>query len=157
MTAMGIDFGVRRVAIVSSNSEVYEEALFRAVPPGEDNDVDALDLIYRYTHDRIYAARPRLVAIESPIQGHSANIKTGLRLAAVAGVLAVACRHAGSSTVLVPPALWKKAITGHGNADKQQVSDWLSEHRPDLFAGCDSQDLVDAACMALYAQALLEG
>jgi crossover junction endodeoxyribonuclease RuvC len=153
---MGIDFGVRRVAVATNDGEMVDEALFRTVPPGVENDVDAMDLIYRYVHDRVYYVRPQLVAIESPIQGHSANIKTGLRLAAVTGVLAVACRHAGSSTVSVAPAEWKKAVTGHGDADKEQVSKWLSDNRPDLFAACDSQDLVDATCMALYAQALLD-
>jgi len=159
--AAGVDYGVRRVAMVVINRHgpvVYELLLDKKEhPPGEQNDDDALEAIFQWTYDVTLLHTVRLVVIESPIQGVSVNVKVGLRLAKVAGTLAVACRRAGSSTLSVGPTEWKKAITGHGNADKDQVTEWLRANHPTIAALCGTQDASDAACMALHAQAILGG
>jgi crossover junction endodeoxyribonuclease RuvC len=157
---MGVDFGVRRVALSVADPDLMEEMILRprTHPVGEANDPVALEDLARYTYEYVSSYGPDLVVIESPIQGVSVNVKVGLRLAQVAGVLVVACRQAGSSTVLVGPTEWKKAITGHGNANKGQIAEWLQANRPDLAEACGaSQDLVDATCMALFAEGRLEG
>lgn len=166
MTVVGIDFGVRRLAMVASPGRWTTDHDWQAeefilgkkeYPPGEHHDPEALDRMYCETEVWVKWWKPELVVIERPIQGMSANVSTGLRLAQVAGVLAVACRHAGSSTLTVSPSEWKKAVIGVGNANKDTVSSWLNTNQPEVASFCDSQDLVDAACMALYAQAVLGG
>lgn len=158
MTAIGIDYGVRRVAIGHATDTRFLYDIQLGAAKGEPNDALALEEMYQDIHVVVRALTRRasvLVAIESPIQGASANIKTGLRLAQVAGVILVACRHAGAATLLVAPSEWKKAVVGVGNASKDQVDEWLAGHHPDLRAACHTQDAVDATCLALYAQAVL--
>lgn len=154
---LGIDYGVRRVAVGSVDPRFIYDIKVSAAP-GEPNDPDALDELYRDIRVIVSSLVKKdgvLVAIESPIQGASANIKTGLRLAQVAGAIQVACRHAGAATLLVAPSEWKKAVVGVGNAGKDQVDEWLAANHPHLRAACHSQDAVDATCLALHAQAVL--
>jgi len=158
----GIDYGVRRVAMVFTRSEgndinrVHELVLHhKEYPTGEVNDQKALEALHEQVYEWCCWYVPDMVVIESPIQGISVNVKVGLRLAQMSGALAVACGRAGSSTLSVGPTEWKKAITGHGNADKGQITEWLRANHPALAALCTTQDSVDAACMALYAQAVL--
>lgn len=158
MNAAGIDFGVRRIAIVQlgERTDYIEDVLpKKQYSVGEANDPLALEAIYDSVFTTISIWKPDLVVIEAPIQGISVNVKVGLRLAMVAGVLAVACRHAGSSTLSVGPTEWKKAVVGVGNANKDAISGWLTASYPGIASNCFSQDLVDAACMALYAQIVL--
>lgn len=162
MITAGIDYGVRRVAMVFASGEgediyrVHELVLHpKEYPTGEANDGLALATMHRQVFAWCCWYAPDLVVIESPIQGVSVNVKVGLRLAQASGALAVACSRAGSSTLSAGPTEWKKAITGHGNADKGQITEWLRLNRPELSHLCASQDAVDAACMALYAQDVL--
>lgn len=165
MITAGIDYGVRRVAMVflgvglrGTAGEARELVLNPKVwKTGEANDQAAQLALHETVFNWTTELGPELVVIESPIQGVSVNVKVGLRLAEMKGALAVACGRAGSSTLSVGPTEWKKAITGHGNADKKQVAEWLTAHHPRLAAECPTQDSIDATCMALYAQDVLGG
>ena len=150
MTALGIDYGSSRIAIVGPSAHVFEEVVGR---PGDN--IGALDILAETTWNAVTQASAKVVAVESPIQGMSRNVRTGIMLAMVAGAITVAARQAGAEVIHVPPASWKKEVVGFGNAKKEQVSEYLAAQHPGLYANCGSQDMVDAACLGLYAEARL--
>jgi Holliday junction resolvasome RuvABC endonuclease subunit len=150
MIALGIDYGSSRIAIVGPSGLVFEEVVLR---PGDS--FGALDVLAEITWNTVTLTRAKVVAVESPIQGMSRNVRTGIMLAMVAGAITVAARQAGADVTHVPPASWKKEVVGFGNAKKEQVNSWLEAQHPGLYAHCGSQDLVDATCLGLYAEARL--
>ena len=150
MRALGIDYGSSRIAIVGPSLLVFEEVVLR---PGDN--FGALDVLAEITWNTVTQTKAKVVAVESPIQGMSRNVRTGIMLAMVAGAVTVAARQAGADVTHVPPASWKKEVIGFGNAKKEQVSEYLADQHPGLFAHCPSQDLVDAACLGLYAETRL--
>lgn len=146
-TVLGIDYGTAKIAIAGPRIDHFEEYVLR---PGDN--LGALDVLAETCWNAVIRTHADVVAIESPIQGGSRNVRVGISLGMVAGAVSVAARQAGASVVLVPPAQWKKAVVGHGNANKEQVAEWLSHTHPDLHAKATSQDLVDAICIALSAE-----
>lgn len=148
----GVDYGVSRIAIaIPSRSEFHEFVL----KPGDNHK--NLDVLAEITWNAVVSAHAEVVAVEAPIQGMSRNVRVGISLAMVAGAVVVAAQQAGASVDVVPPATWKKAVVGFGNANKDQVNDFLAKHHPRLHAKCPSQDMVDATCIALYAEKVLAG
>jgi Holliday junction resolvasome RuvABC endonuclease subunit len=88
--------------------------------------------------------------IERPIMGGSGSPLAAIRIAVTAGLVAAAST---ARLEFVFPVVWKAAVVGKGNADKSAVAAWLAEHHPTLAKTCGGdQDLVDAACIALYGQ-----
>jgi hypothetical protein len=62
----------------------------------------------------------------------------------------------GARVNLVPPSSWKKAVVGHGGADKGRVASTVRRRWPydySLLGG--SQDLIDAYCIARYARGVV--
>lgn len=146
---VGIDYGVRRCAIVCpQNGEFWDLEL----PPGDI--VSSLDVMHDFVFSTINAIRGKTayVCVEAPIVGLSRNLRTGLHLGMVAGALAVAARQTGAPTEFVEPSTWKKAVVGRGNANKEQVAEWLEEHKPELFKKATNQDLIDACCIGFYGE-----
>jgi Holliday junction resolvasome RuvABC endonuclease subunit len=88
--------------------------------------------------------------IERPILGGSGNPLAAIRIALTAGLAA------GVSTARVEfvfPVVWKAAVVGDGHAGKPACGHWLARWHPALAAACGTdEDLVDAACIALYGQ-----
>lgn len=66
---------------------------------------------------------PAELAIEAPFLG--LNAQTLLALARAQGVCISAAREAGLNVAEYAPAAVKLAVTGHGNASKQQVAEML--------------------------------
>jgi Holliday junction resolvasome RuvABC endonuclease subunit len=149
---LGVDYGVSRIAISGPSHGVFEEYVLK---PGDN--LGALDVLAEITWNTVTHAHAEVVAIESPIQGMSRNVRVGIQLGMVAGALAVAARQAGADVIFAEPATWKKAVVGFGNANKADVSAFLEGHHPRLYAKCPSQDMVDATCIALYAERSLAG
>lgn len=100
--------------------------------------------------------------VESPITGASMNLQTSAKMAMAAGAIVTGLRP-NCTVELVPPATWKKEVTGRGNSNKAEVAAWLEEHHPRLAALAEAtsrkhaQDLKDAACLALCAQGRMGG
>lgn len=150
--AAGIDYGVSRIAIaLPSVGEFHEYVL----SPGDNTR--ALSVLFEVTQNVLERTHAEVVAIEAPIQGMSRNVRVGISLAMVAGAVAVAAQKTGSIVEIVPPSLWKKTVLGAGNANKDQIKSYLAENHPSLYSQCHSQDMVDATCIALYAQTLVAG
>lgn len=147
-TILGVDYGTSRIAIAGPAIWHFEEYVLR---PGDN--LGALDVLAETVWNAVIRTHADVVAVESPIQGGSRNVRVGISLGMVAGAISVAAQQAGASVQLIAPASWKKAVIGHGNANKEQVSQWLQAERPDLYGRTHSQDLVDATCIALAAHA----
>lgn len=95
--------------------------------------------------------RPRLAAVERPIVGR--GVHATLVQSYVSGAVQAALARHGWEIQLVSPSAWKKAVVGHGGADKRAVAAWLEHEQPALARLATSQDLADAACLALWAEA----
>ena len=92
------------------------------------------------------------VFVEEPPLAGSKNVRVFGALNQMLGAIL-----ASSPCKAYPIAVgeWKKTIVGNGSADKDAVADWLSNANPQIFDLCDAnQNLVDAACIALYGQHL---
>lgn len=148
--AAGIDYGVSRIAIALPTHDVFTEFVLK---PGDN--LGALTVLSEITWNVVTTCHADVVAIEAPIQGMSRNVRVGISLAMVAGAIAVAAQQAGARVEVVPPASWKKEVLGFGNANKEQVSNYLEEHYAKFYSRCPSQDMVDAVCIALYAEKVL--
>lgn len=89
--------------------------------------------------------------MEAPVVAKGGAWST-IAQAMTSGAIQVAMYEHGLRTIeYVRPPAWKKEVVGHGHATKEDVATFLERTRPDLFAATGgSQDLIDAACIALY-------
>lgn len=94
-----------------------------------------------------------VVYVESPVLAGVRNIQSTIKVAAAYGAVLAAINAAHATAIETPVSLWKVATVGRGNASKLDVSDWLYAQHPDHHRECDGdQDLIDATCIALFAQ-----
>lgn len=94
------------------------------------------------------------VWVEAPFVGANGNKRTAIRLGMTVG--AILATHAGPAT-LVDQSTWKAQVIGNGHAGKPDVERWLSNHCPEIATACaQSEDLRDAACLALYGELAAE-
>lgn len=94
--------------------------------------------------------------VEQPLMGRGGAHAT-IVVSQVQGIVMACSVECGSdSTYPVNVQTWKKVIIGRGNVGKPEVREWLGAHESDLaeMAGGD-QDLVDAACIALYGREII--
>lgn len=149
-TCAGVDYGSHRIAYSSPRISVFHELVLKG-----GDDLDDLDTLSAHLFDLVHHTKASLVTVEAPIVGGNRNFRTGIRLGMVAGALVTSARQAGARVILVPPSSWKASVIGHGNANKQGISDWLRRHYPDWWDKCESQDVIDATCLALHAETIL--
>lgn len=147
---VGVDYGLRRLAVVSAFDGVLCDVDV-GVRPGSCSPLEALHILVDTYCNAMMHRHAAVVAVEAPIVGIRRNVRTGLQMSMVAGAIAASALQGGSSVRLVEPATWKKAVVGSGGATKDDVREYLSQHHPALYQGTQSQDAVDAACLALYA------
>lgn len=94
--------------------------------------------------------------IEAPVVGRGGARPTILQ-AQVDGIIqAATVRYGLRGGYSVNNKTWKREVVGNGNASKAEAAAWLATHHPVLadVAG-DDQDLVDAACVALYGEIVI--
>lgn len=153
---VGVDFGVKRVAACWLSGDVgHVTELVIKHRKGIDDDQRNIPTMCHWLQEFVIAVAPDLILVEEPVQGSQASVRTALRLAAVGGALAFAASEVGSSVERVSNSEWKKAVTGHGNANKDQIAAWLTANHPQYAQECHSQDSIDATCIALYARSRL--
>jgi len=139
---IGIDLGSRKVDIVDIDRGFF---LHHEVPKSERTL--ELRAIGRYL--RSLEADGLLEGtkwVEAPVVAGARNIQSTIAIAQTSGVVHTSL----SDTHQVAVSSWKQRTVGKGNADKQAVKQWLADNYPELFRYCATQDLVDAACIALY-------
>ena len=115
--------------------------------PGKVKDgYKKLQLIFNTVSGLITKYQPDSFAIEAPFFGK--NVQSMLKLGRAQGVaIAAAMRH-GLDVTEYSPKKVKQAITGNGNADKEQVMKML-QHLLQFKATPKSYDATDALAVAV--------
>lgn len=125
---MGIDpgtllMGYSLIEVRSSGIVLLEmEALKLS---GRKDNYERLSLIHEKVETLIYEFRPHEFAIEAPFFGK--NVQSMLKLGRAQGVAIAAAMRAGIPVTEYSPRRVKQAVTGNGNADKQQVWKMLQQ------------------------------
>lgn len=84
-----------------------------------EDHAERLHLIYQKIDSLIKLYRPAAVAIEAPFFGK--NVQSMLKLGRAQGVAIAAAMGHGLNTAEYSPKTVKQAVTGRGNATKEQV------------------------------------
>lgn len=137
---VGVDLGVRSVHI-STQDENF------TISSRKDVRYKEIDYIYREFSSK--TGEQCTFFIEEPVVAGARNLRSSLQIAQVSGALMATARK----SYLVPVSTWKKEVTGKGNSNKEQVSQWLKTVHPDLYERTSGkQDFVDATCIRLYGE-----
>lgn len=148
MKVLGIDPGSRATGygVVSAERGTVTVVASGTVEPAPGTFAARL----RAVHDGIRAViaehRPDEAAIEDAFLAK--NVKTVAQISQVRGVLLLAVETAGVPVTEYPPRAVKLAVTGHGNASKEQVGRMV-ERLLRLNVGAASHDESDALAVAL--------
>lgn len=89
----------------------------------DEEHVDKLKYIFEQVQDLVHQYRPSQMAIEAPFFGK--NVQAMLKLGRAQGVAMAAGMVNGLSITEYLPKKIKKAVTGNGNASKEQVAGML--------------------------------
>jgi crossover junction endodeoxyribonuclease RuvC len=92
---------------------------------GRKDNYERLSLIHEKVETLIRTFRPHEFAIEAPFFGK--NVQSMLKLGRAQGVAIAAAMRAGIPVTEYSPRRIKQAVTGNGNADKQQVWKMLQQ------------------------------
>ncbi len=96
---------------------------------------------------------PLIAWIEAPTGGRpgKANVQSMAKQAFISGVVQACLIKSGYQVYLVPPATWKGAVVGRGNASKDEVVRTVAGRWPKLSRTIGRDyDLNDAACICTY-------
>lgn len=153
---LGIDPGtlVMGYGIIAAKGDDIKVIAIDALKLSAKKDnYERLRLIYQKISELVQLYRPDEFAIEAPFFGK--NVQSMMKLGRAQGV-AIAAAMAGNIPVTeYSPKKVKQAITGNGNADKEQVWQMLQritqlEDRPAVFDASDA--LAVALCHYFSAQ-----
>lgn len=93
--------------------------------PAKKNNYERLNLIHQKVTELIKTYRPTEFAIEAPFFGK--NVQSMLKLGRAQGVAIAAAMHHNLPITEYSPKKVKLAVTGNGNADKEQVWKMLQQ------------------------------
>jgi len=146
---LGIDPGTRVVgygAIVDGarGPRLYAAGVVRT--PTTKDVPTRLAHIRRELDDLIAKLGPAVVVVEQAFA--SKNLQSALRIGEGRGVVLACAACAGAQVVQLPPAVAKKALVGHGAADKRQVARMVM-HALDVLELDLPLDATDALALAL--------
>jgi crossover junction endodeoxyribonuclease RuvC len=151
MRVLGIDPSSQATGfgIIDYDANQYKVQAFGTIKPGRRLAFhQRLHAITHQVEEIIAAYGPQEVAVESPF--YAQNIKTAIALGQVRGAVLVAVAARGCSLFEYSALEIKKAVTGYGQAEKQQVNTMVrallnieSEVEPDA-----SDALAAAICHA---------
>ncbi len=105
-----------------------------------------LEEIYEGVRELIARHRPDAVAVEDVF--YAKNVRTTVVLGHARGVILLAVQQAGLALHEMPPAVIKKAVTGNGNATKEQVQ-FMVARLLRLKQAPESADASDGVAAAL--------
>lgn len=124
---LGIDPGTLRTGfgVVESRGSSYVHLHSGVIAPGRKDVLPAkLHRIYTGLREVIDSLAPHAVAVEQ-IFTHR-NARSALLLGHARGIALLAAAECGLPIFEYAPAVVKKAVTGYGRADKQQVMQMVS-------------------------------
>ncbi|TCJ18848.1 crossover junction endodeoxyribonuclease RuvC [Flaviaesturariibacter flavus] len=132
------------IAVTAGVIQVLEVDALK-LPVKEDSYV-RLQLIHEKVTELVKVHRPHTFAIEAPFFGK--NVQSMLKLGRAQGVAIAAAMSGGIPVTEYSPKRVKQAITGNGNADKEQV--WQMLHRiVKMEESPKSFDATDALAVAI--------
>ncbi len=110
-----------------------------------------LEEIYEGVRELIARHQPDAVAVEDVF--YAKNVRTTVVLGHARGVILLAAQQAGRPLHEMPPAVIKKAVTGNGNATKEQVQFMVAKllrlkQAPEPADASDGVAAALACCMA---------
>ncbi len=146
---LGIDPGTRVVGYGAVVANARGPRLFGAgvLKPGARLDVPArLAAILSEFEELLQEVRPDVVVVEQAFV--SRNLQSALRIGEGRGIILAAAARFGSQVVQFAPAVAKKALVGHGAADKTQVAAMVAETLG-LAEAPKPLDATDALALAL--------
>lgn len=157
MNLMGVDLGIRQVALAIFVEDVLVHTCVHEAPIDLSRDLQLADL-GSYTQTIGTTMAVDSVWVEDTLIGN--NAKYSMALAETKGaVLAALARDRltyGTDIRTVNVGTWKKAVIGRGNAGKEDVQNYIRVTHPAYAPLCgDDQDLYDAACVGLYGRQVL--
>lgn len=148
LTVLGVDAATRCAgwAVVRSGRRVAS-GTWKLGKPSETIPARLVRL-RAYAVNALASFRPTLVVVEAAFMAKS--VSTTMRLAEARGVVLEAAESHSVPSIQPSPAEWKKAMIGHGNADKAMVADAVRR----LLGGYEepfaSDDESDALALALF-------
>lgn len=146
---LGIDPGTNIMGYALLNTELNksEVEVLSVLQMTKMSDAYAkLKYIYERINGLVEQYHPDILAIEAPFYGK--NVQSMLKLGRAQGVVIAACLHAGMEVYEYSPRKIKQAITGNGNAAKEQVSDMLCRMYP-ISQQIEFLDATDALAVAV--------
>jgi crossover junction endodeoxyribonuclease RuvC len=151
MIVLGIDPGSRRagIAVIEQTSPSSPLTMLMAETlrlESLDHHTARLLLIHDSVEEAIRLHKPNLMTIETPVYGLDPLAMLKLGRAQASAILA-ASRHDLEVREMYPKAV-KKAITGNGNASKEQVAGMVQTYLPGQELPT-SKDATDAMAIAL--------
>ncbi len=148
MRVLGIDPSVQSTGfgIIEYSDNRYSVVEYGAIKPSRRLLFHhKINMIRNRLEEIIQTYRPAEVAIENPF--YAQNIKTAITLGQVRGAALVAVASYDCELYEYSPLEIKKAVTGYGQADKNQVKTMIKTllhiQKPDL--GTDASDALAAA------------
>lgn len=102
--------------------------------------------IIQTINSELYYWLPDLVVIEYP-HANSRNLQSSIKIARLSGMIEAICSMIDVNYIMIPPAQWKKAFTGNGNAKKELVQEYV-----ELYYGIKikTNDESDALAIGTY-------
>lgn len=155
-TVIGIDPSSRKLAAVVSVVGKEPQATVYTKPLPQDKPVACLQAfewvrnLVEIQEDDVY------VFIELPVLGRGGPGST-IPQAQINGALLAGAQMADAEVVPVNNSRVKKEVVGRGNANKDDIRDWVSKAWPVLYEriGGD-QDLCDSAMIYVYGKQVVE-
>lgn len=136
--------------IVAVNDSAVKLLEMNAVKlSSQKNHYERLSIIHRQVALLIEKYKPDYFAIEAPFFGK--NVQSMLKLGRAQGVAIAVAMQAGIPVTEYSPRKVKQAITGNGNADKEQVWKML-QHIITIAPSFHSYDASDALAVAICHQ-----
>ena len=150
---MGIDPGTNIMGFGIIKVEKKEMRLIDMIeyklPKSDDHNIK-LSKIFKKTTELIKIHRPNYISIESPFFGK--NVQSMLKLGRAHGVAIAAGISNGLKVFEYSPRKIKMAITGNGNASKEQVAKMLQKtlNIKEMPKNLDATDGLAAAVCHFY-------
>lgn len=149
---LGIDpgtniMGYALLKTVGNRSEVLKMGVIKMTRLKDQSE--KLTTIFNAVSQLINDYKPGILAIEAPFLGK--NPQSMLKLGRAQGVAIGACLHHNMQVFEYPPRKIKQAITGNGNASKEQVAAMLN-HMMTVPNDSDYLDATDALAAAVCHQ-----
>lgn len=159
-TVLGIDLSSRKIALAGHNEQFgWMSETWAAPKKMKDRGEILAQFIKPFSAfiSGVVATGPTWMFVENPLVGVGGPHPTIVQAQVQGLVLGLAVRLGVRGSYPVNVQTWKKDVIGRGNASKGDVAEWLTRHHPHLAGMADGdQDLVDAACIALYGVQVLD-